>query len=1149
MKKISLIVAISMICTMLVPTFAFAETLGTSTVVDNEYYYESFDGYTGASGWFDTASTNGYYSPAGNIFSNYSDAKNGTGLKIVNKTTSFKFFNGPRGNADTYFDVSTAQFENAGATLVFTADVLIKDSLSKDSSGLCINLHALKDDWQNLNSTLYSISALPMYTKHWQKGATFFVPIQAAGNTQAGWTGGNATDYVTTNKTDGSSWVKLISVVNYDKANQKYVTTSYVDGKPIYNAKSSEISKLEVPASTDDVATRTRFGISVNYRANNTDTSLDEYAVVDNLAMYLCDTAVPQSGTVSGKTITIPFNNGKTFTDENAPDVVTSGYLNLDTVSNAKLTDEDGNEIDGAVITATQSEIKVTAPASVGGGQKVKVDLTGVEDIAGNQVELDTSEYTVSGDDNKEEETPTPPNPPTPEVTGAPYYYEDFERYTGASNWFNTGSTNGYNSNSGDIFSVYSDDKNGTSLKIVNKTTSFKGFNGPRGNADAYFDVSTAQFEDAGATLVFTADVLIKDSLSKDSSGLYINLHALKGDWQNLNSTLYSISALPMYTKHWQKGATFFVPIQAAGNTQAGWTGGNATDYVTTNKTDGSSWVKLISVVNYDKANQKYVTTSYVDGKPIYNAKSSEISKLEVPASTDDVATRTRFGISVNYRANNTDTSLDEYAVVDNLAMYLCDTAVPQSGTVSGKTITIPFKNGKTFTDANAPATVTNSYLNVDTVNNAKLKTEDGAEIDGAVITATQSEIKVTVPASVGGGDKVKVDLTGVKDIAGKQVGLDSTLYTINGAINAANSKYFQDFEGIANLSEAGYNPVNISATDTNKTFVLTTTAEKGNGLAVNYTAASSSKSVTAPDANATYGFSVDAAAFETAGKEFEYGYDVFIPGGAYKGEALAGYLILKKANGTVIQYCSELPWLTNTDNTNPNLKFRAINDDSIKSDWTEANNNIYPAIQKPGVDQKNKSVYVDYAETEDGGWVSVKSRVSYVKDADGKGYYMTKYYVNGEVMRNSDGSPAIFKIQENLVPANSERRYLQFSLYGNNGENNSNKIVVDNIFANVVDAEDGELTVYDFVGANGEYSFVYNNLSASAKPYQFIIAGYGLGGDLISVDITKKGNFAGRSTGTVSSALVADSNITEYKVFLWEDFTACTPIMSPLTD
>ena len=259
---------------------------------------------------------------------------------------------------------------------------------------------------------------------------------------------------------------------------------------------------------------------------------------------------------------------------------------------------------------------------------------------------------------------------------------------------------------------------------------------------------------------------------------------------------------------------------------------------------------------------------------------------------------------------------------------------------------------------------------------------------------------------------------------------------------------------------------------------------------------------------------------------------------------------MLIKADGTVIQYCSELPCLTNTDNTNPNLKFRAINDDSIKSDWTEGNKgNLYTANGKPGVDPTNNSVYVDYTETKDGGWVSLKSRVSYVKDTDGTGYYITKYYVNGEVMRNSDGTPTIFKIQENLAPASSDRKYLQFSLNGNNGENSTDKIVVDNIFAKVVDAEDGELTVYDFVGKNGAYSFVYNNLSKSSKPYQFIIAGYGENGNLVDVDVTQKGNFAVRSTGTVSSALTSSEEITMYKVFLWENFGTLRPIRASLTE
>ena len=731
------------------------------------------------------------------------------------------------------------------------------------------------------------------------------------------------------------------------------------------------------------------------------------------------------------------------------------------------------------------------------------------------------------------------------------YYYENFDGYTGEKGWFNTKSTNGYYSAADEIFSKYTDAANGTGLKIVNKTKSFKSFNGPRGNADTYFDVSPANFENSGATLIFTADVLIKDELSVDGSGLYINLHALKNGWNNLNSTLYSISALPMYTKHWSKGAMFFAPIAAAGNANAGWTGGNATDYVSAaGKTDGSKWVKLISAVTYDKANGKYITTSYVDGKPIYNAATGEISKLEVPATTDEVAARESLGISVYYRANNTDTGKDEYAVVDNLAMYLCEAAVPQTGTVSGHTITIPFKNGKSFTDAAAPEIVTNGYINVDTAKNAKLTDENGVEITGADFAVKENVLTVKVPASVGGGDKVKVALNGVKDIAGNQVGLDSGTYTINGAVNAANNRYYQDFDGITDLSEAGCNPGNISSTDTNKTFVLSETADGGKGLAVNYTAKGSSKSVMMPDANDKYGFSVDAASFETAEKELEYGYDIYIPGGTYTGEQLAGYLVLKNASGGVIQFCSEQPYLTVNNKV---LKFRAINDDSIKSDWGTDGNGMYAANAKPGIDQKNNSVYVDYAQTESGGWINVKSRISYIKDADGTGYYMTKYYVGDKIVRNSNGSPAIFKIQENKAPADSQRKYLQFGLYGNNGENNPGKIIIDNMFMKVVDAEDGELTVYKFAGEKGNYSFVYNNLSSAAKEYQFIIAKYNkLTGEFLGADVSKNGSFNARSTGVISSSLssdpAAESNI-EYRVFLWKNFETLEPITTSLTE
>ena len=650
-------------------------------------------------------------------------------------------------------------------------------------------------------------------------------------------------------------------------------------------------------------------------------------------------------------------------------------------------------------------------------------------------------------------------------VVDGEYYYDGFEGYTGEAILEST--VGYYASNS--VFSSYSDSKNGTGLKIQNAATTFNVFNGPRGNADSYFDVTPAQFENAGKSLVFSADVLIKDPSNKNNAGLYVMLNALKGTgndaWTN-NGAASSVSALPMYVDHWSQGPSFFVPIKPDGTTgNADWTGGNETDFVTTTKNDASAWVKLTSVVTYDATRQKYVTTSYVDGKPIYNATTGEISKLYVTASSAEVATRTRFGITVRCRTNS-DTSTDEYVVVDNLAMYLCDTAVPQTGTVSGKTITIPFKNGKTFTDVNAPSVVTNGYLNVDTASTAKLTTENGTVISGATITATGNEIKVTVPSNIGNGAKVKVDLTGVKDIVGNQVDLDSSIYTINGSINVANSEYFQDFEGVTNLNDIGYYPGS-STTAGERAFVLENTMDKGTGLAVNYTSASGSTSIAAPAAgNSGYALELNAASFEGAGKEIEFGYDVYIPAGAYANQSLAGYLVLRNENGGTIQACSEVPWLTYTNAENPDLKFCTINDDCTDN-----------AQDKTGVDRTNNSVYVDYDDAQSS-WVSIKSRVSYVKDTDGKGYYLTKYYVNDNVVRNEDGSPVIFKVPE-AATAQSGRKYVNCAFYANNGENNPNKLIIDDIFIKVVDAEEEEEPIIPPTPSVPENPYYYEDFEA----------------------------------------------------------------------
>ena len=64
MKRISLFLVIAILMTVILPSVSFAATHSGCTVADNEYYYENFDGYTGEKGWFNTKSTNGYYSTA-----------------------------------------------------------------------------------------------------------------------------------------------------------------------------------------------------------------------------------------------------------------------------------------------------------------------------------------------------------------------------------------------------------------------------------------------------------------------------------------------------------------------------------------------------------------------------------------------------------------------------------------------------------------------------------------------------------------------------------------------------------------------------------------------------------------------------------------------------------------------------------------------------------------------------------------------------------------------------------------------------------------------------------------------------------------------------------------------------------------------------
>lgn len=636
------------------------------------------------------------------------------------------------------------------------------------------------------------------------------------------------------------------------------------------------------------------------------------------------------------------------------------------------------------------------------------------------------------------------------------YFYDDFSAYDGSNLSADENASIGYYASG--VAKYEADGNIAVKPSAVGETMNL---NGPRGGDTATskynifkFNIDKYKFENAGKTLVFSYDAYIPYNVT---SGAEVYSYIGFGDKGSMN-----------YKKWLAAGGKlvggqdmYILGVNADDDIDGGSEAINSLNntgdpklYLTSTETEGGRWVKMQTMMKYDSETSSYISWNCVDGEPIKTTageSTGSVAKLKATPTADHLTSvqarnSLAFIISAKYA------KAGEEIAVDNVALYLCDTAVPEAGTVNGKTITIPFKNGQTFTDATAaPEAVTKGYLDIDSAENVEITTEAGAEISGATVTAKENILTVTVPNSVGGGDKVKVSLTGLKDIAGNQVGLDSTVYEITsqsgGTINIQNSKYYEDFLNAAsNLSEVGY------ASSDGK-YTLKTTAEKGAGLAVN---SDSTAVLAAPAANSQYGFSVAASAFEAAGKEIEYGYDVFIPGGAYKNEALSGYLLLTKGNGSVIQYCSELPSLNtsyDSETSKGDIKFKAVNAESIKADWTGNNNNVFTAAQKPGVAQATEAVVTDYTETQSGEWVSLKSRVAYVKDTSGTGYYLTRYYINGSEVKTASGAAAIFTIQENVAPASSERVYMQLSFWGNNGTDNPNNLIIDNVFMNVVDS------------------------------------------------------------------------------------------------
>lgn len=566
----------------------------------------------------------------------------------------------------------------------------------------------------------------------------------------------------------------------------------------------------------------------------------------------------------------------------------------------------------------------------------------------------------------------------------------------------------------------------------------------------------------------------------------------------------------------------------------------------------GGRWLKMQTVLEYDSTDESYNSTYYVDGSPI-KTKDGNVAVTKITIS--DSTRQARLRDNRAYMCFSIQ-GLNSRVAVDNVSLRLVNAAsgtAPATATVSGDTITIPFENTTNIANtAAAPEQVKLGYLNADTASNAvvtqastgtELTTENKIEGNKLII-----KIKENLE-----NEKIKVNLAGVKDIMGNQVALDNNEYAVTaniGSYNIQNNAWYQTFEGYTadTIDTLGFYRSTSQANTTNPQAVLDATHGKNGSVAMAWEG-SSNRVISGPGKYANTAFLADAAHFENSGKVLEYGFDVFIPGTRNTGEAVTAQLAITTSGMNNPQWISRTPAMSQNGD---GIKFTSYNADSLKSDWgatAETNANIFTAVNFPN-DFNSKTSVVTDTVPDKGKWVKLSSRVAYMTDANG-GYYLTTFYVDGKIMRNADGSPAVMKLQKetdgSTVSVNNRGSFeFQVGINPGNGVGDDVVYYVDNMYMKLVNPTDAEeLNIYDIETSEGgkTASFVYNNLSQQAQSYQFIIAGYDSDGKLVAVDVSKTGEIPARSTGTVSSTLESDKTITSYRAYLWDGFSNCNPL------
>lgn len=730
----------------------------------NHFIFEDFSEYNGE----DLSNSSAWRPGKGSAtYSLYEYGGTNKALKCVNNSDTFCGLKGkymPSGNLG--LEISKEEFElSDNAVLVYTCDVFIHDISKIIGSGMYAMLSA------DYGSKSKFVSALPMYTQYHKKPNSLedtygeiFAPVTNTG--KAVWDGGNSTDFISFYATDNGKWVNLKSVIKYDKNKKEYNTVFFVDGTPIVNKQTGKVSKITVPTSDEEIASRKGFYMYLDFRSKF-GSDANDFVAFDNVGLYRYSTSEFDEENIEVThnddfVIKIPVKNGFKFSDD-SPDKIKNGHVDLSTVNdkNIKVYSANSDITKFCDLGESKSDlIKIIVPNEYA-SNKISITVDGVEDIAGNILKvLEKSFEWYTNKYNNE------------------YWYEDFSNYNGEDLSIEK---DGYYIpiNAVGTYSLYNGGKHGNVLKVSNNTSYFKAFDGPRSDDNKKnFEISYDDFENSeNPVLVYSYDLFIHNESEKQGSGAFSYIKA-----NNKNYNLISIiSASPMYTRYWKRADSstnsyhqIFAPVN--NNDNVVWDGGNTTDFLTFYNDKNGKWVKMISVVRYDKQASRYITTFFADGVPIKSVLSGELSTINKSISESDAKSRTQIGISFNTRMGEGSTANDWFGV-DNLALRKYgNTLLEKNGETLNvsedtSTLKIPLMNNFEYTPQSVPSDVKNGFINTETVtkNTVSVKSNGINITEQCNVYADCNNIFVELPQKIE-NKYISVCVDGVCDILGNSV-------------------------------------------------------------------------------------------------------------------------------------------------------------------------------------------------------------------------------------------------------------------------------------------------------------------------------------------------------------------------------------------